>query len=58
MSNNAFWATVNGLILAFLLALIVGVTWIVCRHGEKMAELGYQEEILPGSSMSYWRKCK
>lgn len=58
MSDNAFWVVVNGLILAFLLALIVSVTLIVCRHGEKMAELGYQEEILPGSTMSHWRKCQ
>ena len=35
MSDNAFWVAVSGLILAFLLALIVSVTWIVCRHDEK-----------------------
>ena len=58
MSDNAFWVAVNGLILAFLLVLIVSVTWISCRHGEKMAELGYQEEMLPGSSMPHWRKCR
>ena len=58
MSDNAFWVAVIGMILAVLLTLIVGVTWIVCRHDEKMAELGYQEDILPGSSMSYWRKCQ
>lgn len=58
MSDNAFRVAVIGMILAVLLTLTVSVTWVVCRHVEKMAELGYQEEMLPGSSMSYWRKCQ
>lgn len=56
MNDNARNATMLALVLVFLLALGVGLTWICCRHVERMAELGYQETILPGSSMSYWRK--
>lgn len=57
MKNNPT-VFVTALVLAAIVMLALGATAIVCRHVEKMAELGYQEEILPGSSMSYWRKCK
>ena len=45
------------IILTAVVMLVLGTTAIICRHVEKMAELGYQEEQIPGSSMSYWRKC-
>ena len=46
------------IILTAVVMLVLGTTAIICRHVEKMAELGYQEEQIPGSSMSYWRKCR
>lgn len=57
MKDNTILLWVAG-VLAAVVVTALGATAIVCRHVEKMAELGYQEEILPGSSMSYWRKCK
>ena len=57
MKDNTILLWVAG-VLAAVVVTTLGATAIVCRHVEKMAELGYQEEILPGSSMSYWRKCK
>lgn len=44
--------------IAALVILVLGLTWIGCRHVEKMAELGYQKDTVPGSSMTHWRKCK
>lgn len=44
--------------IAALVIIVLGSTWIGCRHVEKMAELGYQEDTVPGSSMTHWRKCK
>lgn len=57
MKDNTILLRVAG-VLAAVVMTALGATAIVCRHAEKMAELGYQEEILPGSSMSYWRKCR
>lgn len=54
--NPAVLVTI--VVLAAVVMLVLGATAIVCRHVEKMAELGFQEEVLPGSSMSYWRKCR
>ena len=46
------------IIVTAIVVIVIATTAISCRHVEKMAELGYQEEILPGSSLSYWRKCR
>lgn len=57
MKNNPVLIGIAIIVTAFVVTA-VATTAIACRHAEKMAELGYQEEILPGSSMSYWRKCR
>ena len=46
------------IIVAAIVVTAIATTALTYRHDEKMAELGYQEDILPGSSMSYWRKCR
>ena len=57
MKNNPVLIAIAIIVTAFVVTAIA-TTAIACRHVEKMAELGYQEDILPGSSMSYWRKCR
>lgn len=42
-----FWTIILGAIgLAF--AAVIGSAFVVCHHIEKMAELGYEEEPVPG----------
>lgn len=57
MKDNPVLIAVAIVVAAFVVTAIA-TTAIVCRHAEKMAELGYQEDVLPGSSMTYWRKCR
>lgn len=57
MKDNPVLTAIAIVVTAFVVTAIA-TTMIACRHAEKMAELGYQEEILPGPSMSYWRKCR
>lgn len=57
MKDNPVLIAVAIVVAAFVVTAIAMMA-ITCRHVEKMAELGYQEDILPGSSMSYWRKCR
>ena len=50
-----FWAIILGAIgVAF--AAAIGSSWVVCHHIERMAELGYEEEPVPGSSRLMWRR--
>ena len=57
MKDNPVLIAIAIVITAFVVT-VIATTAITCRHIEKMAELGYQEDVLPGSSMSYWRKCR
>jgi len=57
MKDNPVLIAVAIVVAAFVVTAIAMMA-ITCRHVEKMAELGYQEELIPGSSMSYWRKCR
>jgi len=50
-----FWAIILGAIgVAF--AAVIGSSYVVCHHIERMAELGYEEEPVPGSSRLMWRR--
>lgn len=46
------------MIVTAIVVTVIATTAIACRHTEKMAELGYQEDLLPGSSVPHWRKCR
>jgi len=51
-----FWAIILGAIgVAF--AAVIGSSYVVCHHIERMAELGYEEEPVPGSNRLMWRRC-
>jgi len=50
-----FWLVILGAIgVAF--AAVIGSTFTVCHHIERMAELGYEEEPVPGSNRLMWRR--
>lgn len=50
-----FWSIILGAIgVAF--AAVIGSSYVVCHHIERMAELGYEEEPVPGSSRLMWRR--
>lgn len=50
-----FWAIILGAIgVAF--AAVIGSTFTLCHHIERMAELGYEEEPVPGSNRLMWRR--
>ena len=58
MDDNKFWLclwTVLAVCLT-ITTIILGATLICSLHIEKMAELGYEETLLPGSSVAYWQK--
>lgn len=50
-----FWLIILGAIgVAF--AAAIGSTFTVCRHIERMAELGYEEEPVQGTSRNVWKR--
>lgn len=50
-----FWLIILGAIgVAF--AAVIGSTFTVCHHIERMVELGYEEEPVPGSNRLMWRR--
>ena len=54
--NEKFWLTMFSMIFTMIAITSLGGCAIHSRHVEKMAELGYQEETLPGSQYTHWRK--
>lgn len=56
MDDNKFWLCLWTVIALCLTTIILGSTLIYHLHIQKMAELGYEETLLTGSSMSYWQK--
>lgn len=51
-----FWLTI---LVAILLAVVLtglGCTFINCWHMHRMAELGYEERIVPGRQSTLWQK--
>lgn len=46
------------MIILGIVVLVLACTHMAYRHDEKMAELGYQKEVLVGRSCPEWRKCK
>ena len=55
-SSDRFFLGVIGLIAGSLLVLILGSMALSYYHTRKMAEMGYQETALPGTSNTIWRK--
>lgn len=56
MSDNTYWVVIWAMVISALVALVtVGVVTSV-RHDEKMAALGYQETLVPGSCSPIWQK--
>ena len=54
--NGRFWIAFWAIVAATLTATVLGGCAIACRHVEKMAELGYVETMLPGSSVPHWTR--
>ena len=54
--DEKFWLIMFGMIFTILAIASIGGCAIHCRHVEKMAELGYQEDVLPGRQYTHWRK--
>jgi len=43
---------------SLLVVMVVSLTYISARHYEKMAEMGYQETALTGTSNTIYQKVK
>lgn len=56
MEDNKFWLTLWITIIICLVILVTSSVYLTFWHEQKMAELGYQETILQGSSMPRWQK--
>lgn len=51
-----FWITVLVAILLAVVLMGLGCTFINCWHMHRMAELGYEERIVPGRQSTLWQK--
>ena len=51
-----FWLTVIVTILLAVVLIGLGCTYINCWHMHRMAELGYEERIVPGRQSTLWQK--
>lgn len=54
--DEKFWLIMFSVIFTTLAITSLGGCAIHTRHVEKMAELGYQEDVLTGSQYTHWRK--
>lgn len=54
--EQRFWLIFWCVVFSLLAAVIVSCTFLCSLHEERMAELGYQEETIVGSSIRAWRK--
>lgn len=51
-----FWLTILVAILLAVVLMGLGCTFINCWHMHRMAELGYEERIVPGRQSALWQK--
>lgn len=51
-----FWLTILVAILLAVVLMGLGCTFINCWHMHRMAELGYEERIVPGRQSTLWQK--
>ncbi len=56
MSNNAFWCTMVGSLLAFVLLLVVSIVSIDAYRDCRYIEAGYTRQMLPGHPCPVWTK--
>ena len=57
MDNEAkFWITILVAIPLTIVLMGLGCTFINCWHMHRMAELGYEERIVPGRQSTLWQK--
>ena len=54
--ERRFWLSFWAMTFTFLAATIMTCTALCCRHIQRMAEQGYQEEMAPGRQYPVWRK--
>lgn len=54
-SEDRFWPVVIA-VLTFMVLAILGGCFIGCWHMHRMAELGYEEQIVPGRQSALWKK--
>ena len=54
-SEDRFWLVVAAL-LATIVLTVVSACFITCWHIHRMAELGYEEQIVPGHQSALWKK--
>lgn len=58
MEERHCWLVFGFGLLVAICFIIIACTKIVCTNTEKMAELGYQEVVLPGHNMPVWQKAE
>ena len=56
MSENVFWVSLWSIVLAAIVTLGSLLQYTYCKHIQRMAELGYQEEMVVGNAVPVWRK--
>jgi hypothetical protein len=54
--EEKFWLIMFGMAFTTFAITSLGGCAIHSRHTEKMAELGYQKVVLPGSQYTEWQK--
>ena len=54
--DEKFWLIMFGMVFTTLAITSLGGYMIHSHHTEKMAELGYQEAMLPGCQYAKWQK--
>lgn len=56
MSDNAFWCTMVGAVLVFVLLLVVSIMTLDVYRDCRYIEAGYTRQMLPGNSWPEWVK--
>ena len=56
MNDNKFWLCLWTVIAVCITTIILGAIYITSFYDVKMAELGYERVVLPGSSVAHWQK--
>lgn len=58
MSNNAFWCTILGSVLTFVLLLAVSLMALDVYRDCQYMKAGYTRQMLPGHSWPEWVKAE
>jgi hypothetical protein len=56
MNDNKFWLSLWLTIIICFVVTLTSLVYLNYWNEQKMAELGYQETMIQGSSMPHWQK--